>query len=66
MRDLGVREENTVAEKASGKDFNRPRYRQLSACKKAARRSVRLRTEKNFVQAIIFGEMPPICSNESG
>ena len=29
MRDFGVHEENIVVEKVSGKDFNRPRYRQL-------------------------------------
>nr|WP_325201251.1 recombinase family protein [uncultured Oscillibacter sp.] len=29
MRDFGVREENIVVEKLSGKDFNRPRYRRL-------------------------------------
>ena len=29
MRDFGVREENIVVEKVSGKDFNRPRYRRL-------------------------------------
>ena len=29
MRDYGVHEENIVVEKVSGKDFNRPRYRQL-------------------------------------
>ena len=29
MRDFGVPEENIVVEKLSGRDFNRPRYRQL-------------------------------------
>ena len=29
MREFGVPEENVVVEKLSGKDFNRPRYRQL-------------------------------------
>lgn len=29
MRDFGIREENIVVEKLSGKDFNRPRYRRL-------------------------------------
>ncbi len=29
MREFGVREENIVVEKMSGKDFNRPRYRRL-------------------------------------
>lgn len=29
MRNFGVHEENIVVEKLSGKDFNRPRYRQL-------------------------------------
>ena len=29
MRNFGVREENIVVEKLSGKDFNRPRYRRL-------------------------------------